>query len=60
MLAEVSQKEKEEIERLKMEAIANMLIRLPQNGVFYQTETMTYLIPVQCTLGYKVSPLRRN
>jgi hypothetical protein len=56
----LQQKKQNEIERQRMEEAANFLLRSCRNGIFFQNGMLSYLIPVQHTLGYKTAPLRMN
>jgi hypothetical protein len=61
MIEEVSQKKKEEIEQQqRLERFANVLLNLPHNGLFYQGEMATYLIPVPLQFGWKAASLKVN
>jgi len=61
MPEQVSPQRREEIEKQeRLERVADLLIRSPWTGIFFQDEAVNFMIPVSPKLGYKVALLNIN
>ena len=50
----------EEHDQAQIDYATDFLLRSRYNEIFYRSGEMAYLIPIQCSLGYKAAPLRAN
>ena len=60
MTEEVRQERQKEVKQQVMDSAVNHFLRSPRNGIFYQTEVMACMIPVQFKLGDRLCLLKMN